>query len=243
MLSWFSFFKGRRCQFCSKVLEGKNFYPLGLCRACAVEFECYKERYCSLCGEPVKADSLPHGLCFPCRKEPKPWASLIFYGRYDGFLKNLLWDYKFNRHFTGGRLVQQLVLATWDLRAKSIPRPDCIIPVPLHKKRLSMRGFNQSLEMSRALTGQTGIKLFPQLLTRVRNTPPQSSFPLKGRSSNVHNAFKADRAVAGKKILLTDDIMTTGNTLAECSHALLAMGALRVDILVLARTFKKQFDT
>jgi ComF family protein len=108
-----------------------------------------------------------------------------------------------------------------------------VIPVPLHPRRLRARGFNQAAELARGAAAQPAVGL----LTRVRDTPPQAGKSLAGRVRNVAGAFVAMRpqAVAKRRVLVVDDVMTTGATLEACARALRAAGAVRVDVLALAR--------
>jgi Predicted amidophosphoribosyltransferases len=108
--------------------------------------------------------------------------------------------------------------------------------VPLHTRRLLSRGFNQSRELARLLSARRGLPIWQNALTRVRRTVPQMELARAARAENIRGAFAADeRLLAGRSVLLVDDIMTTGSTLEECARAMLAAGALRVDVLVLAR--------
>ncbi len=117
------------------------------------------------------------------------------------------------------------------------PVPDVVVPVPLHERRLRERGFNQSLELARGLAGRTGIGLAATALSRLRDTVPQARLERAERLLNLKGAFAADpRQVAGRRVLLVDDVSTTGATLVECTAALLAAGAATVDVAVLART-------
>ena len=114
--------------------------------------------------------------------------------------------------------------------------PGGIVPVPLHPRRLAWRGFNQSLELARLLAADLGRPVLPGALRRIRDTTPQSQLPGARRRANIAGAFLADPAqVAGRSVLLVDDVMTTGATIDTAADALCAAGAARVDVLVVAR--------
>jgi ComF family protein len=116
------------------------------------------------------------------------------------------------------------------------PDPELIAPTPLHPRRLAQRGYNQSLELSRALSRRIGAPLESQAMRRTRRTRPQHSLNREERIKNVANALLADpRLVKGKRVLLVDDIMTSGATLREATRALFAAGAAQVSALVVAR--------
>jgi ComF family protein len=113
---------------------------------------------------------------------------------------------------------------------------EMIVPVPLHKKRLMSRRYNQSVLLSGKLSSQLGIKHGPVALTRIKDTPPQQG-NMKKRSKNVSGAFKVDLRsdVKGKNILLVDDVYTTGGTAENCAKALKKAGAHKVYVLTVFR--------
>ena len=116
--------------------------------------------------------------------------------------------------------------------------PDVIVPVPLHRSRLRQRGFNQSVLLGRVLSRQLFIPMLPDALVRTRQTEPQIELSVAERRVNVKGAFavnKPDR-IMGKRILLLDDVMTTGSTIDECAHELKKAGARGVIAVTIART-------
>ena len=114
---------------------------------------------------------------------------------------------------------------------------DCIVPVPLSVARLRERGYNQALEIARAIAATTGVRLAPELCERGRDTPAQMDLPLAERAKNVRGAFLCPRLVAGANVAVLDDVMTTGATLDEIAGTLKRAGAQRVENWVVARTF------
>lgn len=184
-------------------------------------------------------DADPH-VCGTCLREGREWSGFCVYGEYGSraegeLLKRLIWAYKFHGRLGKGRLVQELTAKAFRMH-HSGPLPDLLAPVPLHASRLRWRGYNQSLEMGRLLARELNRPLDSGALVRVRKTAPQSSLPGKVRLTNLRGAFQADEnIVGGRRVLLLDDVMTTGATLRECTHALKEAGALEVCVLVLAR--------
>jgi ComF family protein len=132
--------------------------------------------------------------------------------------------------------------ANWLARAGAelLSDADAIVPVPLHPIRLWARRYNQSAELARALSRRSGIPVAMDLLVRSKRTPSQGAMPSAGaRRRNVQGAFKVSEAgkanVAGRTILLVDDVLTTGSTVDSCSRTLKRAGAARVYVLALAR--------
>jgi ComF family protein len=120
--------------------------------------------------------------------------------------------------------------------ALATPEVDLVVPVPLHPRRLVERGFDQAALLGAPIARRLGIAHAPRALLRLRATAPQASLDRDARSANVANAFRcsAPRHVAGRRVLLVDDVRTTGATLSACAEALRAAGAADVRSLVLA---------
>jgi ComF family protein len=108
---------------------------------------------------------------------------------------------------------------------------DVVIPIPLHRKRLRQRGYNQSALVARAVARSLGVPLDTTMLRRVRDGPPQVGLTARQRAGNVRGVFsvRKEQCVRGKRILLIDDVVTTGSTMAECAKTLSKAGALRID--------------
>ncbi|MEK6245724.1 MAG: ComF family protein [Pseudomonadota bacterium] len=116
-------------------------------------------------------------------------------------------------------------------------RADCIVPVPLSAERLRSRGYNQALEIARHVTRATGTRLAAELCERRRDTAAQAELPLTERAKNVRGAFHCPRLMAGARVAVLDDVMTTGATLDEVAATLKRAGAAHVENWVIARTF------
>ncbi len=146
--------------------------------------------------------------------------------------------FKFQAQLGLGEVLHGLLRRSLEYR--DVSGHDLIVPVPLHPRRLRRRGFNQSLELARGLArgkfgGRYG-RLEPQVLVRVRDTPPQHTLPRAVRMRNLAGAFQGDPYLArGRSVLLVDDILTTGATVRAATKELKRCGATRVDLIVLAR--------
>ncbi len=177
-------------------------------------------------------------LCPQCVKDKKP---IFRFSRsavkYDEFSKRPILAFKFM-----DKTENVKVFARWlKLAGKDIfeAGADVLIPVPLHYKRLIKRRYNQSALLAMELGRLTGLKTDVSSLVKFRSTKPQVSFSGAARVKNVKGAFKVKHPekVAGKHIVLIDDVMTTGSTLRECAKVLLAAGAASVDTLSIARVY------
>ena len=140
--------------------------------------------------------------------------------------------FKFHGDLAAGALAATLL--SWSLDPAEAPQ--ALLPVPLHRGRLRQRGYDQALELARALSAQCGIPLLANRLRRVRRTLPQTELGADARLRNVQGAFALrGRQPWPRHVALVDDVMTTGATLAECAHVLLEAGVARVDVWTVAR--------
>jgi len=220
-------FRERRCPACLQVHTGK-----GLCSNCKTSITLKPENSCGICGKELHS---PDSDCITCQTSPRNFSSLNFYGMHTGLLREMIIGWKFNNNYGYNSLFQQFIgeLCT---QTPVDNTPDLIIPVPLHFSRLRERGFNQSLILARGVSSATGISISEKALIRVRKTIPQTRLSGSERRTNLLSAFIADHSyVADKKILLIDDVYTTGSTVDECALSLIEAGAIRVDVLTLSR--------
>ncbi len=211
-----------------------------LCPACRALLRPRKKGYCPLCGELHAHPDSPVELCQACRDTPPPWEHFRFYGVYGGALKSLLLRGKFGADPAVLHLLGRFLAHS----CKDLPRPDAIVPVPLHSTRLRERGFNQCQELARPLAEALGAPLLPRLLLRQHPTRHQVGLNRDERAANLKGAFLSLPEVRGKRILLVDDTCTTGTTLRRAARALLDQhgGAAAVDVAVIARTPHERHD-
>jgi len=175
-------------------------------------------------------------LCGICRHGLRGFDAAYCFGAYEGKLRELIHLYK----YAG---VRTLAGPLGDFMATALPldeRFDAIAPIPLHWLRQWQRGFNQSELLARTLSLRTAIPVI-QALRRVHSTATQAGLSNTARRSNVSAAFRCRRPgdVAGKRILLIDDVMTTGSTASACAAALKRAGAARVALLTVGRVDRR----
>jgi ComF family protein len=192
------------------------------CAACGARLES-QGPFCHACQKEVR---------FLTKQEPNTANALAEYG---GPVGQALRGFKYNRRLAGGA-----ALAKWLARVAPpawLAEIDLIAPVPLHPRRLMSRGFNQALLLFAPLAHTHGIRFSPDLLARLRHTRPQIDLPPKERRNNVAGAFgvRHPKEIKGQRVLLVDDVYTTGATAHECTHALVQAGAAQVRVLTLAR--------
>jgi ComF family protein len=199
---------------------------------------------CLLCGAPLNSDAGDE-RCDHCRAAPPAFDSARAITRYrsgadgtgtDGSsaVAALLRRHKYGLDQSLGRALAEYLDAGPALEAGTY---DVVIPVPLHRTRLRWRGFNQAALLGVALARRLNCPLDVATLARVHSTPSQTARDRAERRRNVRDAFAVRRPlrVAGQRVLLVDDVMTTGATADECARMLRAAGARRIDVLTLAR--------
>ncbi len=223
-----------------------------LCGACLKLIERVPEPICELCGTPLQVPSsiaatITPGVpresarCPACTDSPPYFSrarALTVYRRDLGednqVVPSILRRHKYGRNLSLSRALVECLGSMLPINGVDY---DLVIPVPLHRRRLRWRGFNQAALLALAIARKIGCKIDVTALKRVRDTPPQTSQNRHERRQNVRGAFIVTRPdrIAHRRLLLVDDVMTTGATLDECARALLDAGARRVEVLTLAR--------
>ncbi len=200
---------------------------LDLCPGCQYDLPRI-EHACTRCGLPTPITST---YCGRCLNETPPFFRTRAPWRYTPPLSGLISALKFQGRLPCAKALGELLA----LEMQPVPKPDCLLPVPLHSERYRQRGFNQALEIARPLSRELAIPLLPGLCKRIRFTPPQRGLDAKQRHSNLRGAFEAGGEVEGLHVAVVDDVMTTGTTVREVAASLLKAGASRVEVWVVAR--------
>jgi ComF family protein len=182
----------------------------------------------------MPAGVVPEAPCGACQHRPPPQTLAFVPFLYQDTIRALIVGVKFRGRLNLARLLG-LCLA-YSAREAGIARPDLIIPVPLHPRRLQIRGYNQALEMARALSKELAIPVDADTCVRLRAITPQEDLELEARRQNVRGAFGVIAPIRAEHVALLDDVVTTGSTASEVGNALLQAGARRVDLWAVART-------
>ena len=198
-----------------------------LCRACHTALP-WLEHACERCALPLPE----HGVCGACLQHPSPLDAVHAAFDYRFPVDRLLPRLKFHRDFAAGRMLSQCVAAHFS----SFPRPDALVPLPLHQLRLRSRGYNQALELAKPIAKVLQIPLQHGLLVRRRATAAQSTLDAHARQRNLRGAFALHpKARLPKRVVLFDDVMTTGATLHAAAQTLRQAGVHHVEAWVCAR--------
>ncbi|MET0289606.1 MAG: ComF family protein [Pseudoxanthomonas sp.] len=215
-----------RCLLCGEA----GYSGQDLCQACREALP-WNHTACPHCALPLETPAASASPCGQCLRDPPPLQQTLATFVYGFPLDRLVPRFKFHHDLAAGRLMGQLM-------AEHLAGTEAgvLVPIPLHPKRLSKRGYDQAGQLAKALSGQLALPQQPRLLRRVRDTAAQSELDAETRHRNLRNAFAvADTASRPAHVTLIDDVMTTGATLHAAARALRRAGVARVDAWVCAR--------
>src|SRR3954469_23911338 len=221
----------RLCPSCRDLVTDN-----GLCPTCWGKLAFISAPYCPRLGIPFVYDPGPGILSMQALADPPAYNRARAAVRYDDVARKLVHAFKY-----GDRLDLGPLLGRWMSRAgrELFEGADALVPVPLHWRRLWARRFNQSAALAEAISRESGIAVTHAALRRVKATAQQVGLSRAERASNVQGAFRvapSDKAhVAGRRLIVVDDVLTSGATSDACARALLRAGAAQVDVLVFAR--------
>lgn len=212
-----------KCAACGKTMPGKRVEML--CETCDRQLHPITEPRCKRCSKPI-AD-ITQELCEDCSQR----EYVVSYGKalylYDERMQQVIRQFKYEGRFEIGNYFAERMadaFGEWIYRE----RLDMILPVPIHKKRLRFRGFNQAAVMAEYLGGCLGMPVLSDLLIRTEDTKPQKTLDMHKRIANLQKGFAVTKPVVGKRILLVDDIYTTGATLEACGKVLKKAGSEKI---------------
>jgi ComF family protein len=208
---------------------GQNFFDL--CEFCEKSLP-FLEGVCYQCSMPLISAK---NYCGQCLNKTPHYDHTIALFHYQFPINRLIQDLKFNERLLNadllGKLLNEKILAAY----REDPLPECIIPVPLHHKRLSERGYNQALILSQPIAKSLSIPINSELCERTVHTTQQTKMTAEERRRNLRDAFSVKKNNFSHVVLM-DDVMTTGSTVDEISKSLKKTGIKRVDVWCVART-------
>ncbi len=222
------------CSACGKVLIADRGSPL--CPECFATINFITSPLCTTCGMPfILTDGSDH-LCHDCILSKPPFSMARALGKYAGALLEVIHLFKYHGNVSAGETLGRMMART-NYDSLAIGEYSLILPVPLHPARLRERGFNQSLILAKQISDRFCIPVDFLALRRTIHTEAQVNLSKPHRVSNVRGAFEVtDRSLTeDRRILLIDDVYTTGSTAKECAETLMKNGASEVAVLTLAR--------
>jgi ComF family protein len=219
------------CLVCRSPLSAHHL----LCASCWSEVSFIRPPLCDVLGIPLPFDTGERTVSAAAAARQPPYDHARAVAHFSGAMRTLVHQFKYaDRHDARALFGRWLAESGREL----LPGADLIVPVPLARLRLLTRRFNQAAILAQELSRRTGLPVAPHVLRRTRATPSQVGLTQDQRRRNVAGAFEVPKnrraAVAGRRVLLVDDVITTGATVEACARALKRAGAASVDVLVLA---------
>jgi ComF family protein len=229
------------CRLCGSPLV--NISRLPICLECISSIQPIPVGTCEICGEGMATLARPDETqtCEACREARPQFEKACAYGSYDGELRELIHLLKYEQVTPAAKVLGRILAAA--IAKLEISQPVLVIPVPLHSSKRRQRRFNQAELLARAAlkrTAMPGAELATNLLVRQRATVSQIGLTRPQRAENIRGAFRVQHPekIAGRSILLVDDVLTTGTTASECARVLRRAGAEKVWVATVARTLK-----
>lgn len=213
----------QHCPLCDEVLA---FDGMQVCDSCLSVQVYVKPPYCMKCGKTI--EDITEEYCGDCRQLPKSFERGFPVFAYDGGIKDALYAFKYKNQRSYGDFFADCMYKKYGEEFNSL-QLDGVIPVPIHRKKRKIRGYNQAEMLARPLAKYLELPVYPAYILRVVNTNPQKELNDKIRMKNLNNAFKiGENTIKLKKVLLVDDIYTSGATIEACARVLMDAGVEKV---------------
>lgn len=201
---------------------------LAICSSCLHELP-HNTHTCQQCGLQIKDSKSTH--CGKCQHEPPAYNETTTPYIYDNAIKHLIIELKFKKKLINAHLLGTLLARS----ATHKPRPDFLLPVPLHRNRLRTRGFNQAMELCRVLSKELSIPILTDIIEKTQETTPQSKLTAKQRKTNLRGSLILKKEVSATRIAIVDDVITTGTTINEIAKLLRKSGTKNIQAWACAR--------
>lgn len=219
----------RCCPFCGRVLP---FQGEPACKACLMKLKKVSSPHCLRCGKTIETEDLEY--CQDCLKIPKSYIRGYPVFEYTGGIKKAIYDFKYKNQRVYGKFFADCMYSCYGSELLKLGL-DGLVPVPIHRKKRKIRGYNQAEILARHLGKRMNVPVFSNMLVRIMNTSPQKELNDKARIKNLKNAFIiGTNKIKLKKVLLVDDIYTTGATIEACTKVLMDFGVEEVYYVSLA---------
>ena len=221
---------------------GEIFHPLTrqvFCPVCKEKIKFITDNLCPVCGTTFSDSPAKSHLCGNCMENKTYFSCARAVVSYETIILNAIHQFKYGNNISVGALLASF-MADFSFPDVDFTDYSLIIPVPLHIKRLRQRGFNQSLILAQALAKKWQIPVNFSLLKRHKFTLTQTGLNKTERKQNIKGVFEVSnkKKIAGKNVILVDDVYTTGATINECAKTLIKAGAQKVTVLTLARVLQ-----
>lgn len=192
----------------------------------------WNEKFCQRCALPLPNNN---ELCGQCLQKQPYYDRVISPFIYSDPIDYLITHFKYQEQLAYGKVLSDLLLARLSNYYQVHPKPEIIIPIPLHRKRLIERGFNQALELAKPIAKSLKIPVNYRCTTRIRDTAKQSGLSIKKRAANIRKAFTIEKQNFNH-VAVVDDVITTGHTMEEFCQGLYKAGVTKIDVWCVART-------
>lgn len=232
------FFYPNYCVVCRDLTQRNS----AICQACEQDLP-WNHQACFRCGNTLDPLENNLSLCGECLIQPPKFYRTIAPLLYEQPIVKFITQLKFHHQLLYAKLLGQLLAERIKRVYTNTELPECIVPMPLHKKRIKQRGFNQAIEIAKPIAKALHLTINHQLCRRKKNTQAQSSLTGESRKLNIHNAFEITNNLNVKHIAVLDDVITTGNTIRALSETINTDNKIKIDIWCCARVGVKRVES